>query len=64
MAKVILSNDSSGSVFGYELEYHKTDVAISDGTTQCDLGYSILKYYYLLDFIIVNFLKLKLWVVC
>jgi len=40
MANIILNKAyDSGSVFGYELEYYKTDVAKSDGITQCDLGY-------------------------
>lgn len=44
MANLILSKSSaSGSVFGYKLDYYKTDVAKSDGITQCDAGYE--KYY-------------------
>jgi len=56
MANVILNKSyNSGSVFGYELEYHKTDVAKSDGTSQCDLGYYNLKFFYLLDSIVYFF---------
>jgi len=40
MANTILNKTyGSGSVFGYELDYKKTDVEKSDGITQCDLGY-------------------------
>jgi len=40
MANTILNKAyGSGSAFGYELEYYKTDVDKSDGITQCDLGY-------------------------
>jgi len=43
MANTILNKAyGSGSVFGYELDYYKTDVEKSDGITQCDLGYLAL----------------------
>lgn len=42
MANIVLSKSSAfGSVFGYKLDYYKTDVAKSDGTTQCDPGCGI-----------------------